>query len=371
MLLGKNKKNKKKLIILKNSALLVQIFLIVMSIVFVSCNSEVKSRPNFIFKPAPKQGVAVKILGREINYEEFYSGIEGDIFEAEQKLYEIKVDRLRALLLKELMNKDSRKVGLTNDEFLMKFISKNKTPTDKDVDKFIEEKKIPKENVNSDVKLRIKRFLEVEFKKMAVEEWLSESTKKNPVEVYFEKPKRAVFNVEVGNSPSYGSADAKVTIIIFADYQCPFSIKGFQLLEKLIDKYGKKKVRLVFKHYPLPYHQQAYLMASASMCVYHNEAEDFWKFSRLLFEDQLNPTADAIKEKAKKVGISSKDMLAGFERCMIDKKYAKEIDADIEFGRKIGIKATPTIFVNGKIVSGLVTQEILEDLIEEQLEKNN
>ncbi|MBF0297695.1 MAG: DsbA family protein [Oligoflexia bacterium] len=342
------------------------ITLMILGIASISCNSEVKSRPNFVYKPAPKAGIAVKIAGREINYEEFYSGIEGDIFEAEQKLYEIKIDRIKAMLLKELMEKDPRKVGLTNDEFLIKYISKNKTPSSKDIDKFIEEKKIPKENINDEVKDRVKKYLEIELKKSAVDDWLTESTKITPVEIYFEKPKRSVFNITIGDSPAYGAVDAKVTIILFADYQCPFTARGFQLLENISDKYGKKKIKVVFKHYPLSYHVMAYLLASASMCIYENDQDNFWKFSKLIFQDQTNLSRDAIKEKAKKSGISSKDMEI-FEKCMDGKKFANKIDVDLEIGRKIGVKATPTFFINGKMINGIIAQDTFEDIIDEEL----
>ena len=71
-------------------------------------------------------------------------------------------------------------------------------------------------------------------------------TKKNPVTVYFMPPARPKFNIELGNSPMMGNKSAKVTIVEFSDFQCPYCAKGAEVLKEIKKKYGKK-VNFVFK----------------------------------------------------------------------------------------------------------------------------
>src|SRR5690606_7404149 len=98
-----------------------------------------------------------------------------------------------------------------------------------------------------------RQFLEMEKKKEAIENWIGEKTKNAPVEVYIAEPKRPVYEVNVGDAPYVGGADAKVTIVEFSDFQCPFCAKGAELMGEVKKKYGNK-VKIAFKNYPLPFH---------------------------------------------------------------------------------------------------------------------
>ena len=78
--------------------------------------------------------------------------------------------------------------------------------------------------------------------------------RKNPVTVFITKPERPVFDVKLGDAPVQGEKSAKVTIIEFTDFQCPFCKKAHDIVKKVKKKYGKK-VSLAIKHYPLPFHK--------------------------------------------------------------------------------------------------------------------
>ena len=89
---------------------------------FFSCTKEVESKPNFIFKPAPNKETAAKINGQTITFSELTEGVENDLYEAEMKVYEIKMNRLRALVLKKFMEADPKYKG-DNDKFLNEHIA--------------------------------------------------------------------------------------------------------------------------------------------------------------------------------------------------------------------------------------------------------
>lgn len=334
-----------------------------MALVLVAC-SDSTSKPSYLFKPAVKEGVAAKTGELEISNAEIADGIESEIFEAESKLFEIKFNKLRAVLLQKLMDKDPRKQGLSNDEYLNKYIIKDVKISDKEIDKFIVDEHVPQEHINPQTREKIREILGVEAKKMAVDHWVSDQTKKNPVEVYIPKPRRSTFAVEAGNSPFSGDKDAKVTIIEFSDFQCPFCARGADIFKQVKKKYGNK-VKIVFKNFPLPFHNHAEVAANAGLCANEQGVEKFWKLHDEMFAHQDSLDVEGLKNLGKKVGLEMK----GFEKCLAENKYIAQVKADMDYGRSVKVKSTPTFFVNGQLVNGALPFAVFSDIIDEELAK--
>ena len=345
----------------KLSPLLAAVALIVL---VVACNKDAQSKPNFIFKPAPSKEVVASMGGQTILEADLIKGIESDLYEAELKVYEIKFAKLQTMLLERFMNQDPNKKGLSNDEFLDKQIAKAVKITDAQVEAFIKERQIPKDQINPEIKNRIIEYLTVESKKAAVDNWIAAKTKKTPVEIYLHKPTLPTFEVNVGDAPFKGGSDAKVTVVEFSDFQCPFCSKGAQVLTALEKKYGNK-VKIAFKHYPLPFHAQARIAAEASMCANEQDSKLFWKMHDAMFVDQSKLDKDNLIATAKKVGIKE----AEFKACLESGKFKSRVDADVAQGATLGIKSTPTFFINGKLISGAQPLEVFTDIIDEDLAK--
>ena len=184
------------------------------------------------------------------------------------------------------------------------------------------------------------------------------------MEVYLKKPSRPVKNVPVGDSPFLGGADAKVTIVEFSDFQCPFCSRGATIMRQLKKKYGNK-IKVVFKHFPLPFHTMAPLASEAALCVDELKKGSFWEMHDALFADQQNLKRDDLIAKATKLGVKKEAMA----KCLDSHKYKKVVDRDMELGKKIGIKSTPTFFVNGQMVNGALPVESFSEIIDEELAK--
>ena len=334
---------------------------LVVLLTFGACTDS-NSKPSYLFKPAAKEGVAAKVGEMEITNQELQDGIESELFEAESKVFEIKFNRLKALLLQKFMDKDSRKKGLSNDEFLEKYIAKDVKISEKEIDAFIKDQNIPAEHINPQVREKIRGYLEMERKKESVDKWIAEQTKKTPVEVYIQKPRRPTFPVEVGNSPVAGGKDAKVTIVEFSDFQCPFCAKGADILNSLKKKYGNK-VKVVFKNFPLPFHNHAEDAAVAGLCANEQGSDYFWKIHDAMFANQDSLDNEGLKKTAKKVGLKADQ----FEKCLSEKKYLSQVKADMEEGRKIKVKSTPTFFINGQLINGAQPVEVFSEIIDEEL----
>jgi protein-disulfide isomerase len=336
-----------------------------LSIFCLTACSDGTSKPSYLFKPATQDGLAAKAGDVQVTNAELMEGIESEVYEQEAKAFEVKFNKLRQILLQKFMDKDPRKQGISNDEYLSKFIAKDVKVSDKEIDAFIKDQSIPQEHINPQVKEKIKNYLEIERRKEAVDKWLAEQTKKTPVEVYINKPRRPTFPVEAGNAPFAGDKDAKVVIVEYSDFQCPFCAKGAELLKKIKEKYGKK-VKVAFKQFPLPFHNHAEQAAVASLCANEQGSEKFWKMHDEMFANQetaLDP--EGLKNTAKKISLK----MDVFEKCLSENKYLAQVKADMEEGKKIGVKSTPTFFVNGQLVSGAQPMEVFAEIIEEELAK--
>ena len=348
---------------MKSSKKLYSAITVVIVGTFLACTQEVKSKPNFIFKAAPNNSTAANIMGKDISHDELLKDVASELYEAEMKVYEIKMNRLRAEVLKRLMESDSAYKG-NSEDFLDKVIAGKMTVSDKRIMAFAKERNIPKENLNEQFKGRIKEFLMREEKAKKIDEWMGKKTSKTPVLVYLQKPKRPVANVNVGNAASYGSADAKVTIVEFSDFQCPFCSKGAAVLAEIKKKYGKK-VRVAFKNYPLPFHSHAKIAAMAGLCANEQSSEKFWKMHDEMFAHQDKLMEAGLIAAAAKVGLDG----AKFKTCLKSKKFEKQVEAEMKEGQAIGVKSTPTFFVNGMLVSGAQPLAVFSELIDEELAK--
>lgn len=336
-------------------------FLVGLALLATACSESI-SRPNFQFRPASKPGVAAKMGDLEITEAEVNDGIEAELYEAESKVFEVKYNKLRSVIVQKLMDRDPNKKGLSNDEYMDKYIAKNVKVTEQDVDAFIKKQSIPQEHLNPMVREKIKNYLEMEKKKEAMDNWLGAQTAKNPVEVYIAKPRRPTFDVQVSDAPTMGDKDAKVTVLEFSDFQCPFCAKGAEVIHELKKKYGGK-VRIAFKHFPLPFHNQAEGAAVAAECAKEQSVEHFWKLHDEMFAHQDQLDVEGLKKAAKKIGLKAEQ----FDACLTGNKYLDKVKASIEEGKKYNVKSTPTFFINGQMINGAQPIEVFAEAIDEAM----
>ncbi len=330
---------------------------------FYGC-SKATSQPQYKYKKNLGNGVAAKVGNIEITDKELFSGIEMELFEAENKLFEIKFNKLNELIIDKLIKSDPASKGMTTDQYFKKHIGSKISISDKEINDFIKERKIPTEQVNPQVKEKISNYLSMQKKDTAVKAWIGEKTAKTGIEVYFERPARPTFDVKVGDAPTYGPSSAKVTIIEFSDFQCPYCAQGAKVLTEIKKKYGTK-VQIAFKQYPLPFHSQAKGAANAALCMNEQSTDLFWKMHDKMFEDQSKLGIPALKETAKSLGADS----AKFDKCLDEKKFMAKIEKDMEEGKAVGVKSTPTFFVNGQLVAGAMPLDVFSEIIDQELAK--
>ncbi|WP_412471099.1 DsbA family protein [Halobacteriovorax sp. RT-2-4] len=329
----------------------------------VACTSEVNSKPNFLFKKAPNATAVIKFNGKEVSHDELFKGSEAELYEAQLKVYELKLGKVKAYLLENFKNEDPARSSMTMEQFIDVVIAKDVKVSDKEINEFAKERNIP--DVNPQLKARIVDFLRNSKKREAIEAYLTKKTKNSPVEIYLERPKRPRFEIPVtGKEPMFGGKDAAVVITEYSDFQCPYCAKGVEIMNQIKKTYGNK-VKIVFKNFPLSFHKDAAKAAEAALCANEQAGDKFWKLHDSMFADQSGLSVAGLKSKAKTVGLDQKK----FDECLDSGRMKAEVDATVKEGIDVGVQSTPTFYVNGMLINGAQPFEVFKELIDSELGK--
>ncbi|MFO7566997.1 MAG: thioredoxin domain-containing protein [Enhygromyxa sp.] len=167
--------------------------------------------------------------------------------------------------------------------------------------------------------------------------------------------------IAAGDVPSYGPADAQVTVVEFSDFQCPYCSLAANAVNELKDKYGDR-VRFVFRQYPLGFHEQAHLAAQASLAA-HAQGK-FWEFHDKLFANQKALGRAELEQYAEEIGLD----MAQFRKALDEGTYKATVDADMELGGEVFVSGTPTMFINGARVANATDVESISSEIDKALE---
>lgn len=162
------------------------------------------------------------------------------------------------------------------------------------------------------------------------------------------------------DSPTRGPRDAQVTIVAFIDFECPFCQASYPITTKVFDRY-EPVARIVFKHLPLEsLHPQAMSASLAAACA--GEQQKFWEYyDRLFVTKQLDDASLLTQAAALKLNMTA------FESCLSTEKYRPQIEKDIEDAARLGVRGTPTYFINNVKVEGVATESTWDTLMLEAL----
>jgi protein-disulfide isomerase len=178
--------------------------------------------------------------------------------------------------------------------------------------------------------------------------------------------------VEVGqldlkDRPSMGPADAPITIIEFADFECPYCAHAFSEIDAAVNNTYKGKVRLVWKNFPLNMHPWAEQAAVAAECAKQQNPEAFWGFARDLYRDQTEITPQNLRQHiddyTKSLGLDDKAM----DACILGKSADAYVQQDLKDGNTVHVNSTPTFIVNGVPVVGLPSSQTFDFVVKSQL----
>jgi len=171
------------------------------------------------------------------------------------------------------------------------------------------------------------------------------------------------YSINTQGAPTRGNADAKLAIVEFSDFQCPFCRRVTPTMGQIEREYGDK-VRIVFKHFPLEMHPKAPAAHAAAEAA-HQQGK-FWEMHDLIFANQESMSPEKYVEYAKQLNLD----IPRFQRDVASAQIKARIDSDSEEGSKLGVSGTPAFFINGRFLSGAQPFTAFKELIDQELGKS-
>jgi protein-disulfide isomerase len=166
------------------------------------------------------------------------------------------------------------------------------------------------------------------------------------------------------SDPFWGQADAPVTIVEFADFECPFSGRVEATLAQIKSSYGPEKVRIVWKNNPLPFHAGARPAADAAMAMQTLGGNlAFWKFHDTLFQNQRYISEDKFNAWATAAGVDASRFKAAYGA----KQGSAKVEQDMALAKTLGVVGTPAFRINGVEVMGAQPFEKFKEVIDQEL----
>ena len=276
-----------------------------------------------------------------------------------QLLYQHRRQSIDQLIGDYFVEEAAKKAGVPKEKYLEGELTKRRGEvTDAEIQKVYDENK-DRVGAQTVEQLRgsITQFIERNRDAQNLAILVDELRKTGPaVKVSLDPPRYQVAMTD--HDPSRGPADAPITIVEFSEYQCPFCGRVTPTLKGLEQKYAGK-VRLVFKDFPLPNHAQAPKAAEAAHCA--GEQGKFWELHDRLFANQQQLQIADLKKYAAAVGLDQ----AKFDQCLDSGKHAANVQADVDLGSQMGVQSTPTIYINGRIVTGAQPAAVFEAIIDD------
>jgi len=167
-------------------------------------------------------------------------------------------------------------------------------------------------------------------------------------------------NVAIDGAPARGPANARITLIEFSDFECPYCSAAVKEVDAVMAAYPKD-IRLVYKQFPLAMHPHAQLAATASLAA--NEQGKFWEMYEVLFKNSRKLSRANILVWAQQIGLDTKKFTSDLD----SKKYESVISKDLADGETAGVYGTPSFYINGKQYNGEVSLASLRPILEAEL----
>jgi len=305
-----------------------------------------------------------EVDGVAITADEVEKPLASQLSKLEEQIYDLKRQRLEALINEKLLAKESAKRKLTVPALLdAEVTAKVGLVTEQEIEKFYQDNKAQIKGEQAQLREQIRAFLQNQKLAAKREEFLRSLRAQAKVVVHLKAPPIQRIEVSVQGAPFKGGEKAAVTIVEFSDFHCPFCRQVISTLVKLESQYGEK-IKLVFRDFPIEnLHPGATKAHEAARCA--TEQGKFWPYHDKLFASAPSSSPDVFKGIAKEVGLDA----VTFETCLGSGKYQAAIKEDIAEGNRVGVGGTPAFFVNGRLITGAQPFEAFARVIDDELSR--
>jgi protein-disulfide isomerase len=279
-----------------------------------------------------------------------------------QQLYNMERQKLDEFIGATLLTREAKNKGVSVTTLLEQEVNGKAGPvSEPEIEAFYNQNKAripyPIEKVHDEIRDYL-REQKVEAQK---NDYLKALRAKAKVTSYLKAPPVVRVELSITGAPVRGSEKAKVTIVKFEEFQCPYCKAVQPTLKELLKRYDGK-IRLVHKDLPLDQiHPRARPAAEAARCA--GEQGKFWDFHDMLYANGAKLTDEEFKSAAKEVGLDTDS----FDKCLASGKFKGAVQKDLLEGAKLGLNGTPAFFINGRELTGAQPLEAFAAVIDEEL----
>ncbi len=304
------------------------------------------------------------VNGKEIKGKDVLEKVKNELAELDKNAYEIKRRATEELVQKLILEDEAKKQGTSLDKLMSQFDSmRDKEVGKDDVQNFLKSRNIEEKKLSKQEKESIPQIIKMQRVYEGRQKYVNELRAKANVQFKLVKPAEKAVEVGLGTIDPQGPTTAKVKIVIFSDFQCPFCARGKTRVDEIVAKYHDK-VAIYFREFPLEsIHPMAFHAAEASLCA--KDQGKFWQYHNSLFDNQAALAEKDLIKRAVDLKMDEK----AFTECLKSGKKAADIRKDMEEAQKVGVNSTPSFFVNGFPVRGAQPIEVFSEIIDEQLAK--
>ena len=334
--------------------------------------------PQKVETPSPKGDQEVLMLapsttqvatwkGGSISYGDFTTEFIAEIKQKEATYlndrYTFERGTLENKVLETVLGLEAKAAGVDGVDALIKKEVHDKIaePSESEISDFYEKVKA---QTNGATLEQIRTQLVMSLKNQKSQEtlmtYLDSIKTKYEVKLNLPFPDKARVEVSADDDPFLGPEKAPITIIQFAEFECPYCGKAGESIDQVMKEY-EGKVKMVYRDFPLSFHQRAIPAAVAANCA--GEQNKYWEMHGLLMGNQRALSDSDLTAHATKLELD----LDKWNECRKDPKQAEEVNKDFQDGQSVGVTGTPAFFVNGVMLSGAVPFAQFKEIIDREL----
>ena len=311
--------------------------------------------------PDSERRVLAVVNGKTLTEQQVDESIGQEVYRVQQQLYLLRKQALNNLINRTVLEDEARARGTDVTSLTKRLLPAIVEIAESRLDHAYAEYRSVLGGMG-ELEARARVRLDVEsFERIAgFKKAIGELRDRAHVETFLSEPLEPL--VHVGrDGPALGVPDARVTLVVFADFQCPYCRQTAVWLKDLAHEHPKM-LRIVFKHLPLSMHPDAFLAAQASDCA-HRQGK-FWEYHDRLFAE-ADLSHSALLKYAGAIGLDADR----FQGCLDDESSRQAVQKDIQEARTLQIQGTPTLILNGRLLSGPRSKEDLKAAIDRALQK--
>lgn len=304
--------------------------------------------------------VLASVNGQPLRIETINERMKAYIYKLDRQIFEAQQNALDRRINDTLILAEANKKNIGPEVIIRTEVTdKLKPPTDAEISRFYEENKARITGDLASTRNAIAEYLQQQQQQKLEQELATRLRAGARVQILLREPVPPVFDVAVGKGYGRGDINAAVKIVEFTDFQCSACGSMYPVLEEVLNPYGNR-VYFEIRNFPLTsIHANALQAAQAAAAA--NAQGKFWPYIDFLFKNQTALDTDSLKKYATQVALDRKRFDADLE----SGKFNADILRDLEEGEMYGIESTPTIFINGVMLTKL-SADGLREAIEKQ-----